>query len=197
MNDNVTPINQAVRAAMTPPPEPVAAMPPGRPQAISPPDMEYITPDTLNAQGLIVIDAIIAETFGSWERRRTRGVWKWRQKRETNTPNSGPAPWQDRPHQFSGLQNGGIVHMLDAICTAHGWDFMLVSRQVPTTDPESVYRGYVVMIGRTEAGQFRPAHKVLSSHIELACCLALVACSGVKMVDIARELFPHGEKLVE
>lgn len=148
--------------------------------------------DYLGPERILCIEAIIAEHYARFERRRMKHgdqtVWKWRQPR--NPMVSGVPDWVLRPPSLA--RDPAVLTTLDVLMAREGLDWMLAACVVQT-EGENI-RAYMMGLGRTNSsGQFVGigAYKCLVREMELGAMLLLQKYSKITIDGMHSQLFQH------
>lgn len=149
------------------------------------------TPDSLGPERLLCLEAIIAEHYAHFERRKVNGVWKWRQPRNPNLPDK--PDWVLRPPTL--LREPNTLDMFDVLVAQQGLDWMIAACVLNIQ--ENNMRAYLGGIGSTHPnGAFvgKGAYKVLAMPANLTMMILLQQLSGKSINDMHAELFPEQHK---
>jgi hypothetical protein len=148
--------------------------------------------ESLGPERVLCLEAIIAEHYGHFERRRLKdgdqSVWKWRQPRNMQVRHQ--ADWVLRPPSLA--RDSAAISMMDILLAREGLDWMMAACVVQT-EGENI-RAYMMGVGRTSPnGAFVGASglKCLVREMELGCMILLQKRSGLTIEGMHSQLFPH------
>lgn len=177
-------LDQAVKRALVEQPVPNTA--PSAPTATP-----LLTPESLGSERMLCLEAIIAEHFAQFERRKVNEVWKWRQPFD---PNSKERPeWVLRPPSL--LRDPNTLDMFDVLVAHRELDWMIAGCVLNVGGNNM--RAYVAGLGITRPGgafQGKGEYKVLAMPANLAMMVLLQKLSGISLESMHAELFPELHK---
>lgn len=176
MTNNETPINDDQPA-------------PGAAPNAEAPKEPLLSYASLGEERVLCLEAICAEAWARFERRRVEGVWKWRPPRNPNIP--GAPPWLLRPPNFAHDMNS--ITSLDVITAGKGLDWFCTAF-VAGVEGQN-YRAWRWGLGRAHhQGQAFHAidrYQALVLEMELGPIILLQQLSGVTVEGMHSQLFPH------
>lgn len=142
----------------------------------TPPPLVLIGPEMFEDGALLAMDAVIAESYLGFERRKIKGKWKWREPRHIEAGDT-KQPWLDGPPAIVRDNSIDAVRVLDVVAAQLQQTWRLGTGKVKNGDRMGIV--YLAELGKLRCLATTPA---------LACGEVIVRTCGAAIDRMRDEL---------